>query len=96
MMPGKIGSGVGIAWASYACAAAYITLDALDARAPTMDRTPRPDPARGLLTLGGVDNAHGRQHDVAPDRRFLINQVFDNSAPAPITSLTNWNPEAKK
>jgi hypothetical protein len=48
------------------------------------------------LTLGGVDNAHGRQHDVAPDRPFLINQVLDNSASAPITSLTNWNPEAKK
>jgi hypothetical protein len=37
----------------------------------------------------------GRQYDVAPDGRFLINTVLD-SAPAPITLLQNWQPEGKK
>ena len=37
----------------------------------------------------------GRQYDVAPDGRFLINTVLDSAA-APITLLQNWNPEAKK
>jgi hypothetical protein len=48
-----------------------------------------------MIALGGVDNAQGRQYAVAPDGRFLINAVLDNSATAPITLLTNWNPEAK-
>ncbi len=37
----------------------------------------------------------GRQYDVAPDGRFLINTVLDTAA-APITLIQNWNPEAKK
>ena len=63
-----------------------------------MDRTPRLDPTcrAGRWRLGGVDNAQGRQYDVAPDGRFLINTVLNNSATAPITLLTNWNLEAKK
>jgi hypothetical protein len=44
---------------------------------------------------GGVDTQQGRQYDVAPDGRFLINTVLD-SAPAPITLIQNWNPEAQK
>jgi dipeptidyl aminopeptidase/acylaminoacyl peptidase len=44
---------------------------------------------------GGVDAQQGRQYDVAPDGRFLINTELV-SVPAPITLLTNWNPEAKK
>ena len=44
---------------------------------------------------GGVDAQLGRQYDVAPDGRFLINTVPDTAA-APITLLMNWNPEAKK
>ena len=44
---------------------------------------------------GGVDNAQGRQYDVAPDGRFLINTELD-SATAPITLLMNWNSDAKK
>ncbi len=44
---------------------------------------------------GGVDAQQGRQYDVAPDGRFLINTVLDSAA-APITLLQNWNPEAKK
>ena len=44
---------------------------------------------------GGVDAQQGRQYDVAPDGRFLINTALV-SIPAPITLLTNWNPEAKK
>lgn len=44
---------------------------------------------------GGVDIQQGRQYDVAPDRRFLINTELDSAA-APITLLMNWHPEAKK
>ena len=44
---------------------------------------------------GGVDAQQGRQYDVAPDGRFLINTVLDSAA-APITLLQNWNPEAKR
>jgi serine/threonine protein kinase/Tol biopolymer transport system component len=44
---------------------------------------------------GGMDIQQGRQYDVAPDGRFLINTVLD-SAPAPITLLQNWDPAAKK
>ncbi len=44
---------------------------------------------------GGVDAQQGRQYDVAPDGRFLINTELDSAA-APITLLMNWNPEAKK
>jgi hypothetical protein len=44
---------------------------------------------------GGVDAQQGRQYDVTPDGRFLINTVLDSAA-APITLLMNWNPEAKK
>ena len=43
---------------------------------------------------GSVDAQQGRQYDVAPDGRFLINTELD-SADAPITLLQNWNPEAK-
>ncbi len=45
---------------------------------------------------GGVDGQQGRQYDVAPDGRFLINTVLDDAAAAPITLLMNWNPAAKK
>lgn len=44
---------------------------------------------------GGVDAQLGRQYDVAPDGRFLINTALD-SATAPITLLQNWHPEAKQ
>jgi hypothetical protein len=44
---------------------------------------------------GGVDIQIGRQYDVAPDGRFLINMELDSAA-APITLLQNWRPEAKK
>ena len=44
---------------------------------------------------GGVDAQQGRQYDVAPDGRFLINTVLDE-VPAPITLLMNWNPVARK
>jgi len=39
----------------------------------------------------GVDIQQGRQYDVAPGGRFLINTVLDNTAP-PIALLMNWNP----
>ena len=44
---------------------------------------------------GGVDLLQGRQYDVAPDGRFLINTELDSAA-APITLLMNWNPEKKE
>jgi Tol biopolymer transport system component len=44
---------------------------------------------------GGVDVQQGRQYDIAPDGRFLINTELDSAA-APITLLQNWNPESKK
>ena len=47
------------------------------------------------ISGGGVDAQQGRQYDVAPDGRFLINTVLDSAA-APITLLMNWHPEAKK
>jgi hypothetical protein len=44
---------------------------------------------------GGVGAQQERQHDVAPDGRFLINMELESAA-APITLLTNWTLEAKK
>jgi hypothetical protein len=42
---------------------------------------------------GGLDvNTGGRQFDVAPDGRFLINAVKEGSAQA-ITLLQNWRPK---
>jgi Tol biopolymer transport system component len=44
---------------------------------------------------GGSDGAQGRQYDVAPDGRFMINRNPD-TAPGQIALIQNWNPEAKK
>ena len=44
---------------------------------------------------GGVDGGVGRQYDVAPDGRFLINRELPGDA-APITLIQNWQPEAKQ
>jgi Tol biopolymer transport system component len=44
---------------------------------------------------GGEDVQQGRQYDVAPDGRFLINTELDTGA-SPITLLMNWTPEGKK
>jgi hypothetical protein len=42
---------------------------------------------------GGLDvNTGGRQFDIAPDGRFLINTVKEGSATA-ITLLQNWRPK---
>lgn len=44
---------------------------------------------------GGRDASDlGRQYDVAPDGRFLINRVTD-TAIAPITLIQNWNPRTQ-
>jgi Tol biopolymer transport system component len=37
-----------------------------------------------------ADAQQGRQYDVAPDGRFLINTVLDAAATPPITLLQNW------
>ncbi len=42
---------------------------------------------------GGENSPFGRDYDVAPDGRFLINTVSESAA-APITLIQNWNPEA--
>jgi eukaryotic-like serine/threonine-protein kinase len=44
---------------------------------------------------GGVDTQQGRQYDIAPDGRFLINTDLNNAA-APITLIQNWNPDATR
>ena len=44
---------------------------------------------------GGVDAQQGRQYDVAPDGRFLINTVLESAA-VPITLILNWRPEGNK
>ena len=49
------------------------------------------------IALGGTPVIGTRQqYDVAPDGRFLINVSVDEGSAAPITVITNWNPEAKK
>ena len=40
---------------------------------------------------GGEDTGQGRQYDVAPDGRFLINTELPGNA-APITLIQNWQP----
>jgi hypothetical protein len=37
----------------------------------------------------GIDAGQGRQYDIAPDGRFLINTVIDD-VDAPITLLQHW------
>jgi len=44
---------------------------------------------------GGVDRGVGRQYDVAPDGRFLINTELPGDA-APTTLIQHWTPEAKR
>jgi hypothetical protein len=44
-----------------------------------------------------VDTGTGRQYDVAPDGRFLINMELDSAAAtAPITLIQNWTPDARE
>ena len=59
-------------------------------------RAPQPrNKDRSLIVGGGEDAQTGRQYDVAPDGRFLINTVLE-SAPVPITLVMNWNGAVKK
>ena len=49
------------------------------------------------IALGGTEAVGTRQqYDVAPDGRFLINVSVEEATAAPITVITNWNPEGKK
>lgn len=41
------------------------------------------------------DPGQGRNYDVAPDGRFLINTMLAEAA-APITLIQSWQPDAKK
>jgi hypothetical protein len=50
---------------------------------------------RTAVMGGGIDNTQGRQYDVAPDGRFLINEELDTAA-TPISLIQNWNPDAAK
>ncbi len=45
---------------------------------------------------GTPDISLRQQYDVAPDGRFLINVSVEDGTAAPITVITNWNPDAKK
>ncbi len=45
------------------------------------------------ISGGGENIGQGRQYDLAPDGRFLIDTVSESAA-APITLIQNWNPEA--
>ncbi len=45
------------------------------------------------IVEGGENSTVGREYDVAPDGRFLIDTVLE-SATAPITLILNWNPKA--
>ena len=49
-------------------------------------------PAERAVGARRRGQCQGRQYDVAPDGRFLINTVLDKSATEPIALLTNWNP----
>jgi hypothetical protein len=51
--------------------------------------------ATRIVGGGGQELTQGRQYDVAPDGRFLINMELPGAA-APITLIQHWNPEAKK
>jgi Tol biopolymer transport system component len=44
----------------------------------------------------GRESAQGRQYDVAPDGRFLINSELVAGTAPPITLIQNWKPEARK
>jgi Tol biopolymer transport system component len=65
-----------------------VTAEALEAGVPVKLFATR-------ILGGGTDASQGRQYDVAPDGRFLINTVVDSTA-APITLIQNWNPDAGK
>jgi len=54
-------------------------------------------PERLFVTtiFGGGLELLQRQYDVAPDGRFLVNTVLGDVA-APITLVTNWNPDARR
>jgi len=45
--------------------------------------------------VGGAVGQAGRNYDVAPDGRFLINTELDSAA-APITLIQNWTPSAAR
>ena len=42
---------------------------------------------------GGSDLGLSAEYDVAPDRRFLINTVLENTTATPITLILNWKPK---
>jgi eukaryotic-like serine/threonine-protein kinase len=44
---------------------------------------------------GGIDSTQGRQYDVAPDGRFMINRLLDAEV-SRITLIQNWHPDAVK
>jgi hypothetical protein len=47
---------------------------------------------RPCIVGGGVDNQGGRQYDVAPDGRFLINMELPGAEVPPITLIQHWQP----
>jgi hypothetical protein len=63
--------------------------------APVTVRASSLDPGRPVVLFptrivgGGVDAQQGRQYDVAPDGRFLVNTLLDGTD-APIRLILNW------
>ena len=58
----------------------------------TLSPAPRPHCFKPASTAAGLDvNTGGRQFDVAPDGRFLINTLQQNASTS-ITVLQNWKP----
>jgi Tol biopolymer transport system component len=51
---------------------------------------------RPRIFQGGRDIQQGRQYDIAPDGRFLINIELNDDAPPPITLIQNWSPDTKE
>jgi Tol biopolymer transport system component len=51
---------------------------------------------RTRIARGGSDVQQGRQYDVAPDGRFLINTELGDDASTPITLIQNWSPGIKE
>ena len=51
----------------------------------------RPVALFGTRIVGrGTDVDLGRQYDVAPDGRFLVNVATDEASASPITLIMNW------
>ena len=90
------------AWRADGRALYYLAPTAAMMEAPMTMSGAAPAPGTPVLLFpthvygGGTDTGQGRQYDVAPDGRFLINTVLNDAAATPITLIQNWRPDGKK